>query len=165
MTAPKKAGFATVGAAGVLALAYLLHGFESREMTTYWDALGGVWTACGGVTGPGVIPGKTYTVAECDALETAHITRMYQRIGKCVPGELPESVVIAFGHFVYNVGESAFCKSTAARMLNGGHYRQACLQIPKWRFIGKKDCAIKANKCGGIVRRREWEFKTCMSDL
>jgi lysozyme len=161
----KRVGFASVGAAGVLALAYLLHGFESREMTTYWDALGGVYTACGGVTGAGVIPGKTYTVAECDALETAYIARMYQRMARCVPGEMPDSVVKAFGHLSYNIGPDAFCRSTAARLLNEGRFREACHQIPRWRFIGSKDCAIKANKCGGIPRRREWEHKLCLSDL
>ena len=167
MTQPKtsKAGFAGVGAAGVLALAYLLHGFEGREYTTYWDKLGGVWTVCAGVTGPGVVPGKTYTAAECDALETAYIGKMYARMGQCVPGDMPPSVVKAFGHMAFNTGPDAFCRSTAARLLNQGKFREACEQIPRWRFIGKKDCAIKANKCGGIVRRRQWEYQTCVEGL
>ena len=168
MTTPKppsKAGFASVGAAGVLALAYLLHPTEGRPLTTYWDDLGKVWTVCGGVTGAGVVPGKTYTVAECDALETAYIGKMFARMGQCVPGDMPASVVKAFGHFAYNTGPDAFCRSTAARLLNQGRFREACQQIPRWRFIGPKDCAIKANKCGGIVRRREWEYQTCVGGL
>jgi lysozyme len=78
---------------------------------------------------------------------------------------MPPSVVKAFGHFSFNVGPDAFCRSTAARLLNEGRFREACQQIPRWRFIGKKDCAIKANKCGGIVRRRQWEYQTCVEGL
>ena len=169
MTQPSKpaakVGFASIGAAGILAIAYLLHGFEGREYTTYWDALGGVYTVCGGVTGPGVVKGRTYTPAECDALETAYIGKMLARMGQCVPGDMPPSVIKAFGHMAYNTGAEAFCRSTAAKLLNQGRYREACHQIPRWRYIGAKDCAIKANKCGGIVRRREWEHKTCLADL
>ena len=64
-----KIGFAAVPFALILALAAILGqpGHEKRFYTTYWDALGQVDTACAGVTGEGVIRGKTYTPAECDA--------------------------------------------------------------------------------------------------
>lgn len=162
----QKVAFGGVGAAGIVALALLLGGgFEGREYTTYWDALGKVWTVCGGVTGPGVIPGKTYTEAECIELETAYIAKMYGRMGSCVAGEFDPSVVKAFGHFAYNVGPEAFCRSTAARLLNQGRVREACEQIPRWRYVGGKDCAVRANKCYGIVTRRQWEYQTCLEGV
>lgn len=159
-----KVGFAAVPAALILALAAILAqpDHENRKLTTYWDNLGQVWTACAGVTGEGVIPGKTYTVAECEALETRYIARMYARMGRCVPNaRLEFHEIKAWGHFAYNIGESNFCRSTAARLLNQGRNAEACKQIPRWRFIGKKDCAIKANKCGGIPKRRAWEQAVC----
>lgn len=160
----RKVGFAAVPAALILALAALLArpDHERRELTTYWDALGQVYTACAGVTGEGVIPGKTYTVAECEALETRYIRRMYERMGRCVPrARLAFHEIKAWGHFAYNVGEATFCKSTAARLLNEGRNAEACKQIPRWRFIKGKDCAIRANRCYGIVKRRAWEQAMC----
>lgn len=159
-----KVGFAGVSAAAILALAAILAqpDHENRKLTTYWDALGGVHTVCAGVTGEGVVPGKTYTVAECEALETRYIRRMYERMGRCVPyAQLTFNEIKAWGHFAFNIGEDNFCRSTAARLLNQGRNAEACKQIPRWRFIGKKDCAIKANKCGGIPKRRTWEQAVC----
>lgn len=159
-----KVGFAAVPAALILAVAAILAqpDHERRVLTTYWDALGGVYTACAGVTGEGVVPGKTYTVGECEALETRYLARMYARMGRCVPNaRLEFHEVKAWGHFAYNVGEGNFCKSTAAKLLNRGENKAACEQIPRWRFIGGKDCAIRANKCYGIVKRRAWEQATC----
>jgi GH24 family phage-related lysozyme (muramidase) len=159
-----KVGFAAVPAALILAVAAILAqpGHEKRVYTTYWDALGQVDTACAGVTGEGVIRGKTYTDAECEALETRYLSRMYERMGRCVPNaRLEFHEVKAWGHFAYSVGTANFCHSTAAWLLNEGRNAEACKQIPRWRFIGKKDCAIKANKCGGIPKRRAWEEATC----
>lgn len=159
-----KVGFAAVPAALILAVAAILAqpDHEKRVLTTYWDALGGVYTACAGVTGDGVVPGKTYTVDECQALETRYLARMYARMGRCVPNaRLEFHEVKAWGHFAYNVGEGNFCHSTAAKLLNRGENKAACEQIPRWRFIGGKDCAIRANKCYGIVKRRAWEQATC----
>ena len=158
----KKVGFGSVGAAFILALAMLLPAKESRVLTTYWDSIGRVWTVCAGVTGKGVIPGRTYTLAECISMETAYIKKMYARMGSCVNGEFHPSVVKAFGHFAYNIGEDKFCSSTAARLLNRGDVHGACKQIKRWRFSGGKDCAIRSNRCFGIIDRREWEYLTCM---
>lgn len=164
MADARKIGFAAVPAALVLLLAGLLAqpGHERRVYTTYWDALGGVWTVCAGVTGPGVIPGKTYTDDQCEALETRYIARMFAALGKCVPdARMAFNEIKAWGHFSFNVGTANFCHSTAARLLNSGDNAAACKQIPRWRFIKGKDCAIKANKCGGIPKRRAWEFAVC----
>lgn len=157
-----KARFVAVPALVIAALIASLHDWEKRVYTTYWDRLGQVWTACAGVTGEGVEPGRTYTAAECDALEGRYIERMYARMGKCVPkAEMEFHEIKAWGHFSYNIGESAFCRSTAAKLLNRGENALACKQIPRWTFVKGKNCRIAANKCAGIPRRRDWEFATC----
>jgi lysozyme len=157
-----KAGFIAVPLVVVAALVAALHDWEQRVYTTYWDALGRVDTVCAGVTGAGVIRGKTYTPAECDALESRYIGRMYQSMGRCVKRtDLAFHELKAWGHFAYNVGEANFCRSTAAKLLNAGQNEAACKQIRKWVFIKGRDCRIRANRCHGIVRRREWEYQTC----
>ena len=159
-----KVGFAAVPAALILAMAAILAqpDHEKRVYTTYWDTLGQIDTVCAGVTGEGVIRGKTYTDAECEALETRYIARMYGRMGRCVPNaRMAFNEIKAWGHFAYNVGETNFCHSTAAKLLNRGENAAACKQIPRWRFIKGKDCAIRANKCYGIVKRRAWEQQLC----
>lgn len=162
-----KVGFAAVPLAAILALAAILgqDDHEKRVYTTYWDHLGQVDTACAGVTGEGVIRGKTYTDAECDELETRYIRRMYARMGRCAPkAELEFHEIKAWGDFAYNVGETAFCRSTAARLLNEGQNKAACRQILRWMFIGNKDCRDPKNRCGGIPKRREWQYRTCMGN-
>lgn len=157
-----KARFVAVPLLVIAALVADLHEWERRVYTTYWDALGQVYTVCAGVTGEGVVPGRTYTKAECDGLEGRYIARMYARMGRCVPNaEMAFHEVKAWGHFAYNVGETNFCRSTAAKLLSRGENAAACKQIAKWRFVKGKDCAVRANRCYGIVKRRIWEQATC----
>ena len=159
-----KARFVAVPAAVVLAIVAALGVSEKRVHKTYWDHLGQVWTACAGVTGPGVVPGKTYTDAECVAMETGYVTRMLNSMGRCVTGSFDFHVIKAFGHFAYNVGTANFCNSSAARLLNAGDVAGACNQILRWTYIKGKDCRDPRNKCAGIPKRREWEYQTCMGN-
>lgn len=157
-----KAKFGAASAALVLAIVVALGYSELRVKTTYWDALGGVWTVCAGVTGEGVVPGRTYSNSECQAMETRYVKRMLSSMGRCVQGEFDFNVIKAFGHFAYNVGTANFCASTAAKLLTRGDIVGACKQILRWTFIKGKDCRDRANKCFGIVTRRTWEYQTCM---
>lgn len=157
-----KAKFGAAGAALILAIVVALGVSELRVKRTYWDALGGVWTVCAGVTGEGVVPGRTYSDAECQAMEAAYVRRMLTSMGKCVAGEFELHVIKAFGHFAYNVGTANFCGSTAAKLLNRGDVAGACKQILRWVYIKGKDCRDPRNKCGGIPKRRQWEYQTCM---
>ena len=49
-----KVRFVAVPLLVIAALTASLHDWERRVYTTYWDALGQVYTACAGVTGEGV---------------------------------------------------------------------------------------------------------------
>ena len=159
-----KARFIAVPAVVVLAIVAALGVSEKRVHKTYWDHLGQVWTVCAGVTGPGVVPGKTYTDAECRDMEVTYVTRMLNSMGRCVTGSFDFHVIKAFGHFAYNVGTANFCNSTAARLLNAGDVAGACKQILRWTYIKGKDCRDPRNKCAGIPKRREWEYQTCMGN-
>jgi len=151
--------------AAVVAIVAALQTSEQRVHTAYWDHLGKVWTVCAGITGPDVVEGLTLTDAECEAREVAYVEKMLARMGRCVATPLTFNEIKAWGHFSYNVGNANFCGSTAARLLNEGRNREACEQITRWTLIKGKDCRNPANKCGGIVKRREWERQTCLSSL
>jgi lysozyme len=165
MATPKRV---TLIGAPILLVGLIVAGLNvnegGRRYTPYWDALGQVWTACNGVTGRDVHPGRNYTDAECDALEQAYVRTMLNNMGHCATGTFTFNEVKAWGDFAYNVGTTNFCRSTAVKLLNAGEYRKACDEILKWRFIGTKDCAIASNKCGGIPRRRAWEHGMCIGD-
>jgi lysozyme len=145
----------------VAAIVAALPQHEGRKYTPYWDAPGKAWTVCAGITGPEVVPGRTYTPRECDTLENNYVVRMLGYMGHCATGEFEFK---AWGDFAYNVGTGNFCGSTAVKLLNDGKHKQACNQIPLWRFAGGKDCAIRSNKCHGIVDRRTWEQSLCLGE-
>ena len=149
-----------------IALALTLGYSEGREHLPYYDQAG-ILTVCRGITGPEVVKGKFYSWAECDVLEQRFIARMNATIGKCIGVGLTPGEWKAWGHFTYNIGTTAFCNSTAARLLREGKFVQACAQMPKWTYLtkpgrGKVNCRIKAEKCGGIPKRRDLEFEMCM---
>jgi len=162
MAAPTKFGLAAAPVALVMALLAALQddASEGRRYVPYKDSVG-VWTVCAGITGPAVIRGKRYTPDECTALETAYVQKMLAHMGQCVRGEFQFHEVKAWGHFAYNIGTPAFCRSTAAKRLNAGERKAACAEISKWVYAGGKDCRIRANNCYGIVSRRAWERATC----
>jgi lysozyme len=163
----KRTSKAPAGLAAALAV-LLAAGVEGREHWPYYDQAG-ILTVCGGITGPGVVKGKFYSWGECDKLEPAYIERMNATIGKCIaPGTLTFKGWLWWGHFTYNVGEPTFCKSTAAKLLRAGKYEDACRQMARWTFItkpgrGSVNCRVKAEKCGGIPKRRDLEMKGCLA--
>ena len=161
----KRSRKAPAGIAAALAIA--LGVSEGREHRPYYDQAG-ILTVCRGITGPGVIEGKWYSWAECDVLEQQYIERMNAKIGHCIgPRGLNDREWIAWGHFTFNIGTPTFCNSTAARYLREGKYMQACAQMARWTYItkpgrGKVNCRVKAEKCGGIPKRRDLEMKWCL---
>lgn len=161
----KRTSKAPAGLAAALAL-LLGAGVEGREHIPYYDQAG-ILTVCGGITGPEVIEGKWYSWAECDVLEQRFIERMNAKIGHCIGVGLNPGEWKAWGHFTFNIGTTAFCKSTAARLLREQKYHQACAQMARWTYItkpgrGKVNCRVKAEKCGGIPKRRDLEMKMCL---
>jgi len=157
----------------VLALAASLGGWEGRELVPYRD-IGGVWTVCDGITGADVIPGRTYTDAECAALLLPAIEAHMSDVERmCVPNlrELPPHVQFAVGHLAYNVGAGAVCRlrsgkpTTIARNLPAGNIEPACAAIRSYTRVAGKDCRDPANRCGGIPRRRDFESGVCNGDI
>lgn len=132
---------------------------EANPLVAYQD-IGGVWTICGGVT-YGVKAGDVETVEGCRRRNAAAIYIGLAAVDRCVTSPMPETRRAGFGLMAYNVGASAFCKSTAVKLVNAGRPAEACAQIDRWVYVAGKDCRLKSSNCAGIVHRRAIERTLC----
>lgn len=86
------------------------------------------------------------------------VTKFEGAIKECVKVPLSQIEYDSWLKFTYNIGASAFCKSTAVKLLNDGQYKAACDQMLRWVFVGP-------NKIQGLVNRRQKEHALCISGL
>ncbi len=151
-------------AAALVAIVMALGVSEGDVRTPYRDAAGFL-TVCKGITGPAVVVGKTYTARECALLESTAVKAGTDAMARCLGVPLEWFEWVAWGHFVHNVGATAFCTSEAARQLRAGQHGAACTQIPRWRYVtiagAPRDCREKRWDCAGIIHRRAWEKSMC----
>lgn len=145
--------------AGAIAVTGALEGVK---YVAYQDSVS-VWTVCYGST-LGVQPGDRKTHQEClDLFErdlNEHNTPLEE-----IPQDLPDNVHLAALDLAYNIGTTAFRNSTMYDYLLVADYANACMEIPRWRFAGGKDCAIRSNNCRGIVKRREVTTQLCLGQM
>lgn len=127
--------------------------FEGRSLVAYLDPVG-IPTICEGIT-RGVYMGQTKTAAECDALIAGELGSAIRSVDSLVKSPQPDTRRAALGSFVYNVGQGAFAKSTLLRKLNAGDVPGACAELKRWVYAGGK-------VLGGLVKRRNAEYKLCM---
>lgn len=152
----------TITSAAVVSLMVALGVHEgTAKYIPYKDPVG-VWTVCKGITGPDVHLGKTYTAAECDELESTFVKKMTDRMGQCLKVSLSEREWRAWGHWSWNVGPTAFCKSQALKYLNEGQRLKACDAMLNFHFAGGKSCYLKSSNCPGLITRRKWERSQCI---
>lgn len=148
----RKPSIAFTASASVF-LAILLHeGFSEKA---YTPVKGDVPTIGFGTT-TNVKIGDTITVQR--ALKTAYddLNKFEQGIMSCVKVPVSQGEYDAFLSLSYNIGTSAFCKSTLVRKLNAFDYDGACKEILRWdKFQGKV--------LAGLTKRRKAEFDLCMS--
>ena len=142
-----------IALAGVLATWY-----EGRRLTPYRDPVG-ILTVCEGITGKDVVPGKTYTPAECDALRDKHLRIADAAVSRQIRVPLTPWQRAALIDFTYNLGEEALAGSTLARLFNAGQAQAGCEQLSRW---------VKARVQGelvtlrGLVDRRGAELEVCL---
>jgi lysozyme len=121
-----------------------------------------VWTICRGHTA-GVQPGDTATPEKCAAFFATDLGIAFADLDRAAPVEMPETTRAAIVSWFFNVGGGAKARqSTLIAKLNGGDRVGACRELPRWRFSGGKDCAIRANNCYGVYDRRLEEEELCL---
>lgn len=147
-------------AATLAAAAAFITPWEGVRTLAYRDPVG-IWTVCIGET-EGVKPGDRYTPAQCTEMLKKKLPRYWNEIAACMGPELvdrqTEQRKVAFISFAYNVGSSAFCRSTLLRKLRAGDVRGACNELPRWDKAGGQSLR-------GLTRRRKAERELCLEGL
>lgn len=134
----------------------LLSDFEGCQLTPY-QCQAGVWTSGIGHTA-GVTPGQTLNERQVAVNLVADVYRIERVIGRCMPSNMPQPVYDAVVSFAFNVGVTAACDSTLAKMINRQQWAQACRQLPRWVFV-------KGIRSPGLERRRAAEMAYCLQGV
>ncbi len=151
----KKTLAGVVGAAAASLLLTLVPEHEGEVLTTYYDPVG-IATVCYGDTDPAMaVPGASYSRAECLASLERQLIAHAEPVLRCVPEvDASPHMKAAFVSLAYNIGTSAFCKSTVARRFKSGDYQGACAAMEMWTRAGGRVLP-------GLVRRRADERALC----
>lgn len=150
----RKALLGMTGAGAVAIAGTMLTDLEGVRYTPYYD-VAGVLTVCYGHTGADIIKGKTYSPAECKSMldkDLQPFVRSVERSVKVPTNEYQKAALISFS---YNVGVTAFERSSLLRQLNAGNYQAACDGLRQWTYAGGKQWK-------GLMNRREVEREVCM---
>jgi len=126
----------------------LIKEFEGCELTAYKDIVG-VWTIGYGHTKT-VKPGMKITQRGAEELLRHDLAWVEAVINKYVKAPLTQNQYDAVASLIYNVGGTAFSKSTILRKLNTGDIYGASLEFKRWNKAGGRIV-------NGLVRRREAE--------
>lgn len=137
--------------------------WEGREYVAYRD-VAGILTICDGDTA-NVRPGQRASAGECDARLARQLVAHARPVLACVPAlgnpvrrnQLAASVVLA-----YNIGPSAFCRSTAARRFNAGNWRGGCDAFLAWNKARVRGQLVAVR---GLTNRRNAERQLCLKDM
>ncbi|HEC0486911.1 TPA: lysozyme [Pseudomonas aeruginosa] len=138
-------------AAIIAGLMILTPEMEGTKFEAYPDS-GGVWTICTGHT-KGVRPGDRATPEQCAAYLQGDLGGAVDFVMRAVP-KATIWQKIALADFVYNVGATAFARSTLYRLTVAGDYVAAAAQFMRWRFVAGRDCGLVQSNCAGIIFRR-----------
>ncbi len=150
---PNKIQMAAAGGLMALTVAMVTN-FEGYESKPYRDVVG-VLTVCYGHTGSDIIPTKTYTKAECDALLEKDLAIVAKVVNPLIKVNIPDYTRAALYSFTYNVGTGAFSRSTLLKKLNAGDQAGACNELKRWIYAGGKPWK-------GLMTRREVENAVCL---
>jgi lysozyme len=126
----------------------LIKSFEGLRLSPYYCS-GGVLTIGYGHTRD-VRPGMRITKEQAEKLFMEDLERFERAVRGAVTVPIGNNMFAALVSFTYNVGESAFRKSTLLRRLNAGNFAAAANEFPRWN-------KSKGKVTEGLVRRRAAE--------
>lgn len=115
-------------------------------------------------TTAGVELGDKITPPKALARALVDVQRFEGALRDCVTAPLHQYEYDAYISLAYNIGPTAFCRSTLVKKLNAGDYVSACSEILRWARFQGRDCAAPENArfCGGLAKRRQAEYRQCM---
>lgn len=127
--------------------------FEGTRLKAYQD-VGGIWTICDGET-HGVHAGQAATLAECQAMLSSRMSKVDAKVRACIVRPMSSGQRVGFDDLAYNIGWSAFCRSTVAARFNRGNVRGAC-EAMEWYVHANGEVLP------GLVKRRHAEYQLCV---
>lgn len=142
-------------ATGWLAAATLFVGAAEGLVTYTYPDVGGVPTFCYGET-KGAEWGKTYTKEQCDEQLSRRLVEFNRQVDSCVAVALPDTRRAAFVSLAYNIGGTAFCKSTVVKRINAGDVAGACDALLMWN-------RVNGVVWRGLTERRKKERELCLA--
>lgn len=126
--------------------------YEGYAPVPYQDS-GGVWTDGFGNT-KSVDPAKHVSVEQALHQAGRNVTVAEGAVKRCVKVPLTQGEYDADTSLAYNIGETAFCRSTLVKKQNAGDYAGACAEFDRWNRVNGKVSR-------GLTRRRAAERARC----
>lgn len=123
--------------------------FEGLKLKAY-RCPAGVLTIGYGSTGPHVREGMEITEDQADMLLRRDLRTAESAVTRGVRVDLNENEFSALCSFVFNMGATAFWKSTMRALINRNDMIGAAGQFPRWNKAGGK-------VLNGLIRRRQAE--------
>lgn len=155
---------ASIGVAASAALVALTSSQEGVSLKPYNDRLANnIQTVCFGETNVAM---RAYTLPECKSMLSDSLAGYAEEVRAITPGfdKLTDGQKVAVLDLSYNIGVPNYRGSTLRKRYVAHDFPGACSEFIKWRFVAGKDCAVAANRCGGIVTRRQLEAKACRGE-
>lgn len=130
----------------------LIKSFEGLRLKAYKDAAN-IPTIGYGHTGPEVSMGQVITEAEAEAILRDDLDRFEKAVSETCP-KSTDNQFAAMVALAFNIGSSAFARSSVARFHNAGEHPKAADSFLLWTkaTVGGRKIVLK-----GLVRRREAE--------
>lgn len=145
----------SISLAGILAI----QGYEGTRQVAYYDSVR-VPTICTGST-KNVYIGQKATLRECEQRLQEDTTYAGKGVAKAVHVRLTQGQYDALVSFVFNIGGTAFGKSTFVRKLNAAvgstECRAAASEILRWD-------KAKGKRLRGLTERRQGEYRDFVKD-
>lgn len=136
----------------------LIKQYEGLRLKAYPDpgTNGAPWTIGYGHTSaagfPKVDPGLQITASQAEDILQNDLGKYEKAINDLVHPRLTQNQFDALVSFVFNVGPTAFAKSTLLKRINADQFDQVPAEFMKWTRAGGQEMA-------GLVRRRRAEVK------
>jgi lysozyme len=143
-----------LGISGVALIGLLVA--EGYRDHAYIPVAGDVPTIGFGTT-ENVKMGDKVTVTQALNRAIIDVQKFEGAIKSCVKVPLHQYEYDAYTSLAYNIGSSAFCRSTLVKLLNQEKYPEACKQILRWDFF-------KGKPLRGLTVRREKEYQQCIGN-
>lgn len=145
---------AGIAALSLSATAFVsLTAYEGYSDKAYIPVPGDVPTIGFGTT-EGVKLGDTTTPQAAMQRALRDVSKFEGAVKQCVTVPLHQYEYDAFIQLSYNIGQTAFCKSTLVKKANVSDYTGACSEILKWDLF-------KGKPLRGLTLRRQKEYALC----